>query len=345
MDGKKKSFGMRYRKIYIIIILISLSANIFSQENYIEYQRGITKAENLLLDSMYKETLEQYRLVLDSYSFNFPRDCILASQVSAYIGDDTSLHYFLKKAVRFGAHIDYINSLRFYSKYSLYPWWGDFSKREYDSLRNEYIKGINWEYKAVCDKYRIVDSKLRDKDQKWYRNEYIVLRWDIRNEWIKANEKYISEVDSLIDLYGFPSYRIIGVEDSTTLPISKYKYLGCSQFNIIYNHYCSRKKCREDKFQKHLSKLLEEVKKGNLSARDYARIMEINYRYSKKYKNKTSLYYVWYEPTLNPTDVYPNEEEINKRREEIGLSNCYYERKRKRAALMQGFFSFWYFDF
>ncbi|MFA6806745.1 MAG: hypothetical protein WCR29_04935 [Bacteroidales bacterium] len=331
-------------KFMFLLLLVFFSVNLYSQENYIEYQRGITKAENLMFDSMYKESIYQFHVVLDNYSFNFPRDCIMAAQISAYIGDDNSLYHFLKKAVRFGVHIDYINSRKLYSKYHKYPWWGNFINRDYDSLRNEYIKGVNWEYKALCDKYRNIDRIIRDKDQKWYRNEYIVLRWDIRNDWIKANEKYISEVDSLIDIYGFPSYRIIGVEDSTTLHISKYKYLGCSQFNIIYNHYCSRKKCREDKFQKHLSKLLEEVKKGNLSARDYARIMEIDYRHSKKYKNKTSLYYVWYEPTLNPTDVYPNEEEINKRREEIGLSNCYYERKRKRAALMGGF-EFWYFDF
>lgn len=325
-----------FKYLFFLYLIFSYTIS-NSQENYIEYQKGITKAENLMLDSMYKESIEQFRLVLDNYSFNFPRDCIMAAQISAYIGDDNSLYHFLKKAVRFGVHIDYINSRKLYSKYHKYPWWGNFINRDYDSLRNEYIKGVNWEYKALCDKYRNIDRIIRDKDQKWYRNEYIVLRRDIRNEWNKANEKYISEVDSLIDIYGFPSYRIIGVEDSTILPISKNKYLGCSQFNIIYNHYCSRKKWREDKFQKHLSKLLEEVKKGNLSARDYARIMEINYRHSKKYKNKTSLYYVWYEPTLNPTDVYPNEEEINRRREAIGLSNCHYERKRKRAALMSGF--------
>lgn len=328
---------------FVIFLNILIINNVFSQENYIEYQRGITKAENLMFDSMYKESIYQFHLVLDNYSFNFPRDCIMAAQLATYIGDDNNLYYFLKKAIRFGVHIDYINSRKLYSRYHSYLWWEHLINSDYDSLRNEYIKGVNWEYKALCDKYRNIDRIIRDKDQKWYRNEYIILRWDIRNKWIKANEKYISEVDSLIDIYGFPSYRIIGVEDSTTLSSDRNKDVGCSQFNIIYNHYSS-KKIREDKFQKHLDKLLEEVKKGNLSARDYARIMELNYRHSREYRNKTSLYYVWYEPTLNPKDVYPNEDEINKRREEIGLSNCYYERMRKRAALMGGF-EFWYFDF
>lgn len=309
-----------------IIELMGVRHN--GEENYIQYQKEITKAENLMFDSLFDESIKQYRKTFDAYSFNFPRDCMIAAQLAAYIGDDTNLYYFIKKGVRFGVNINYINHRKIYSQYKSKEWWNNFVNNEYDSLRNEYLKGVNGEYKSICDKYKNIDREFRDKDQTWYNNLYIPWRFCLRKKWNNNGMEFISIVNSLIPKLGFPSYKTIGVEDSVTSTTSRYVFISSSQFNIIFNHI-SDKYYKTKEMQSLLAKLYDEIVKGNLSARDYARIMEINYRASNKYKRNTSLYYIWYDISFDPNVTVSNEEEINKRRDALGLSTCYYERQRK----------------
>ena len=312
------------------IVFVTICCCKLSAENYIEYQRGITKAENLMFDSLFHESVKQYKTVFDSYSFNFPRDCMIAAQAATYIKDDTSAFYFLRKAVRYGTHIERIKIVRLLEPLQNSPHWKIFIN-DYDSLRNAYYESIDIPYRDVCNELKLKESALHTKDQGvvdgkykkngFFTNRYIVWNPFLRKKWKNCCKEVLTVIDSLIPIYGFPSYRTIGSADSI---IFNNITLSGAQILTTYYHYVGAKKSEQFLFG-----LKEEVIKGNLSARDYATLMEFQHREHKEYRSDKSMYYIRWEVYPFSDKIYPNEDVANINREEIGLSNCYYERVRK----------------
>lgn len=308
---------------FVSLIILSTKAN---SQDYIEYQKEITKAENYMFDGCFKESIQLYRKTFDAYEFNFPRDCMIAAQIANKYGDDTNTYYFLKKALRYGVPIENIsNNSEFRFKYFIKD-----LQKEYLKIRNQYTNSINLEYKDLCNKLYIKDQEIRDKDQDFWRNRYFVWQKSLRRKWENNSREIVKLIDSLIPIYGYPSYRTIGLID-TSSPKTYINNVSSDQVLIPYIHYMSMNKEKDPKF---LENLYDEVVKGNLSARDYALLCEFDYR--QKHKKEIhnfilgkSLYYIRWEVVSNKDSVFNDEEEINKRREKIGLSNCYYERLRK----------------
>lgn len=324
------------KKILILALLLIFAVG-GSAQNYIEYQREITKAENLFFDISFSASIKQYRKTFDAYEFNFPRDCMVAAQVAAYAKDDTSAFYFLRKAARFGASIERIKITYRLRPLQESPLWNQFLK-DYDEQRKLYSAGINWPYRELCNKFRNKDRYLRDKDQAFFSNRYFVWKPWHRKRWMNNCREALHVIDSLIPIYGFPSYRTIGVADSTTPPLGNIALNG-GQVLTIYYHIVYAKE-----IPNYTRYLYDEVVKGNLNARDYATIMEFDRRSQKDYTSDSSLYYVRWEPIPDRKAVYANETEVNKRREAIGLSTCYYERVRKIVEWKNGF-DFYIFEF
>jgi len=325
---------LKFKTIILFLFFVTLVANITAQ-NYIEYQRGITKAENLMFDSLFSESVKQYRKTFDAYEFNFPRDCMVAAQVASHIKDDSSAFYFLRKAVRFGASIERIEIVYKLKRLQKSPLWKPFLV-DYDFLRKLYRENLNWSYRELCNKYFIKDQVLDRTDQAPFNNRNFVWKPRLRKKWMNNCREALHVVDSLIPIYGFPSYRTIGVVDSTTPPLGNNALTG-AQILIIYYHIDLVKE-----IPKYTRYLYDEVAKGNLNARDYATIMEFDRRSQKNYTRDSSIYYVRWEPVLDSKATYANEDELNKRREAIGLSTCYYERMRKIWELKYGFELFYY---
>ena len=312
------------KKIGLILIIIYLQYNLSSQ-NYIEYQKEITKAENLMFERKYPEAIRQFKQTFDAYEFNFPRDCMVAAQIASFMNDADNAFYFLRKAVRFGATIERIRMVTFLMSLQIHPQWNEFVK-EYPEIRKAYYDGLNLPYRELCNQYYIRDQELRDRDQVWYRNLNRRLSPRSEKKWVLNCEKTLEVIDSLIPIYGFPSYKTIGGMDST-LPKRSNRSLSSCQILIVYYHYYS---IRRDANPKYLEKLYDEVVKGNLSVRDYALILEFKRREEKGYKeDSSSLYYIRWEPKPDTTKIYANEAEVNQRREALGLSTCHYERLRK----------------
>jgi len=162
-------------KILATALLILLIVKGGVSQNYIEYQREITKAENLFFDTLYSASIKQYRKTFDAYEFNFPRDCMVAAQVAAYAKDDTSAFYFLRKAARFGASMERIKTTYRLRPLQKSPLWQPFLK-DYDEQRKLYYAGINWPYRELCNKFSNKDNQLRDKDQAFFSNRYFVFQ-------------------------------------------------------------------------------------------------------------------------------------------------------------------------
>jgi len=325
---------MRRALTIIFLLICTLGA---SAQNYIEYQREITKAENLFFDTLYSASIKQYRKTFDAYEFNFPRDCMVAAQVAAYAKDDSSAFYFLRKAARFGASIERIKTTYRLRPLQQSPLWQPFLL-DYAEQRKLYHASINWPYRELCNKFSNKDHYLREKDQAFFSNRNFVWKPWHRKRWMNNCREALHVIDSLIPIYGFPSYRTIGVADTTTLPLGNRALTGCQILIIYYHIVCAKE------IPNHTRYLYDEVVKGNLNARDYATIMEFDRRSQKGYTCDSSLYYVRWEPIPDRKATYSNEVEVNKRREAIGLSTCYYERVRKIVEWKNGF-DFYVFEF
>lgn len=303
---------------------ISISGQIIDQtENYIEYQREITEAENMMFDSLFTESVQQYKYTFEKFSFNFPKDCIVAAQVASIINDNNSAFYFLRKAVRFGAKNERISQIRLLQKLEHDTLQWNTYLNEYDSLCLIYKNSIDWEYKRLCDSFYQRDQEIRNIDQKALNNRYIPWRRKLRKKWENNCTKGLQVlIDSLTPTKGFPSYRTIGLIDSNTRENGNYS-LSSAHTLVLFYHF-------PEYICKYLDLLHTELIAGNISARDYAVTLEFYNRNSKSFKDgNSSQYYIRWEVPPRPKECYPLEDSIDKRRKEIGLSNCKYERMRK----------------
>jgi hypothetical protein len=306
----------------VALFVLVLNSNI-QAENYIEYQNEITLAENLMFDSLFYESVHKYKSIFERYSFNFPKDCLIAAQVAAIINDTSSTFYFMRKAVRFGAKNERITQIRLLQKFtSNTPHWNKYLK-DYDTLCFIYRNSIDREYKRLCDSFYQRDQEIRNIDQKFLNNRNVVWRRKLRKKWENNCIRGLHVlIDSLTPTKGFPSYRTIGVIDSDTRENGNMR-VSSVQTLILFYH-----------FPKYVGKYLEllysELVLGNINARDYAIALEFYNRNRKGFKDgNSSQYYIRWEVPPRPSERYPTEGEINKRRKAIGLSNCHYERIRK----------------
>jgi len=263
---------------------------------------------------------------------------MIAAQVASTIKDDTNAFYFLKRGVRFGASIERIKTIPRLIRLHNSALWTDFVY-QYDSLRNEYYSSINWPYRELCYSYTIRDQILRDKDQESiFSNRLIVFKPKIRKEWLSNSKEAIDSIIHLIPQFGYPSYKTIGCMPLIHPMVHGTRlYISSAFISIIFYHYAPYKDISEYK-----DILFEEVKKGNLNARDYAFMMEFNNRRENGKKDENSMYYIWWivSPDINKT--IPNEDDINKRRERLGIGTCDFERHLKN---WQFYFNWEFFYF
>lgn len=326
------------RLLVTILIIFNFLVSFSQTENYIEYQKDITEAEALMFDSAFAESVIKFKSTFEKYSFNFPRDCMIAAQVASTINDDTNAFYFLEKGVKFGASKERINIIPRLKRLNKSILWNDFINK-YDSLRNIYMGSINWPFRELCYSYTLRDKIWRDKDQKSIlSNKLIVLRPKNRKEWLNNSKVAIDSIMKLIPAYGYPSFKTIGCMPLFHPMVNgKMLYISSAFISVIFYHYAPYKDISE-----YSEILIEEVKNGNLNVRDYALMMEFNNRRENGTKDENSMYYIWWtSPNINKK--IPNENEVNKRREDLGLGTCNFERHLKNWQFKYNW-EFFYFE-
>ncbi len=322
----------------IFFVFVLLSSLKIEANNYIDYHKGISKAEALMFDSSFAESVKQFKTTFESFDFNYPRDCMIAAQVASTIKNDTDAFWFLKEGVRFGATIERIRIIPRLVRLQKSEMWNDFIE-SYDSLHQVYLSSLNWSYRELCYTYTIRDKINRDKDQAHFSNRLVVLKPKVRRKWLDDSKEAIDTIIKLIPKYGYPSYRTIG-----TMPVidpfieGSRLYLSSAFISVILYHYAPY----ED-ISQYSDVFLEEVKKGNLHARDYAFMMEFDNRRVNGTKDIDSKYYIWWVATPKIDEIHPKEEEINKRREELGIGSCRQERFRKNWQFKYNW-EFFYFE-
>ncbi len=287
----------------------------------------ISRAESFALDSEYVEAVRIYDSVYFKFDFKYPKDFLVAAQVALLAKDSNRMFKFLNVAKQNQINVKRIEQIPLFDSIKKTFDWIDFFKSNENQVTSS---NIDYNYCKIIDSLFALDQKLRDSDQKWYTNKYIIMRPKLKRKWQRVCSSSVKIIDSLSKIKGFPNYKNIGVDNGSNPKYSNLS-LTCSRAVIIIYHmdYC---------FSRYGKKLIEEVKKGNLHAYHFALIrdMETRQLIRKGEKNEECSrygFYVRWEPS--PMYIYEKEfddiEKINKNRAEIGLTSYLYERKKKTA--------------
>lgn len=318
----------------IMLLLMMFSFNIVFSQNYIDYNRLITKAENHILDSNYNEALANYKEAFEQFDFVFAKHCYTALQIVSLSKDSTETIFFLRKGIKQGLELDLLNNAPFISNISKNSWWNSFVNKEYDSLHAIYLSKINIRLRDQLIKLATLDQLYTKKLNK-YRFRIIPQIIAYRN-WKKEIGKLVEiELLPMIEKYGFPGEKLVGINSNISFEdtisnnylISQTKKgLGGPESvnaHLILIHYISGRQNKLD------FKLLENLKNGNINAIQFASIQD----FSMKYNSEVQLDYFnqWHR---NPDVTAINQ--VNLNRTSIGLEDFEtLRRKEKRNWAIQ----------
>ncbi len=292
---------------YLLVAIFFFSfVQISYSQNYIDFQKNITRAEIAILDSNYNEASNIYYDLFQNYDFVFLGNCVSACQSAIAINNDTLAFYFAERAIKHGLKMNQIETEKTLKLLQTKPQWNTFSAN-YDSLRAIYIKSVNWELRKKI-------NELHDRDQLWrdrHELQWWNLLWNpiIKHFWYKDLEKIVEmELVPLINEYGYPGEKLIGIDEKYMHHKFREEPYNSFMVRLILIHYYSKNRSLDDTF------LIDEIKKGNLNAKQFADFHDFRASYFSEGSNE--FYAQWcYNLKFSKTEI----EEINKRRAEIGL--------------------------
>ena len=289
----------------MIFFLMFFSFQIFGQ-NYIEYQRIINRIDENVLNEEYFIAIERLDSLSKNFNFIFARHCFKALQICCKSGDSINANKWLEKSFIQGVPIWMIKTNDLTKNVFNYST-TQYTIEQYDSLHNIYTKSINHDLRNMIDSLFEIDQQFTTK----VNNGFILFRHTYYGIlWLKNNKKQFKILIDLIDKYGYPGERLIGlpkcIEDSSQ-SVEFLNFYGPilreTDAYIMLIHYYSNPRPDIN------SKLLENVKLGNLPPYQYGAINDFMVKWGKKKYGDFQYYNVWHTDPDNS-----NETEIEKKK-------------------------------
>lgn len=294
------------RILFLFFFLISAS-NSYSQSNYITYHKDARLIESHILDSSYVKAVKLYVDLFSKYDFVFAEDCFRAAQTAVFINDSVNSFLFLERAVHQGVTKESIVNDSILIDLKKMKYWSLF-ENNYDSIRDEYIAGIDWRLRQKINEVYDLDQRCRDKHELHPWN--FLWRPLIWLKWKKTTKKIVeNELIPFIRKHGFPNEKLIGLDEASFHHKQKHDHLKSNYAFMILIHYFSMP--RTSDFN---GLLLSQMKSGNMHPRQYASLIDFQANYGKgKYYN--GLHYNEWHHSKNENEL----QQINKNRIKIGL--------------------------
>ena len=297
-------------KFGLILFIVSYTFSISYSQNYINYHKGIVYAEKNILQENYKEALFTLDSLFKRHDFVFAIDYFTAAQLATTLQQyDLAIEY-LKDGASAGITKKLVEGNDILQTLSTHDAWKNYED-SYDALRDEYLAGIDWELCEKLNKLFQVDLDMTTQltEASNLKANFIDLKW---RKQIKKNGH---ELLDIIQEYGFPGERLVGLDecDESFNPnkeaiVGRTVLLNSKMAFVMLMHYY---RSPHDDINE---VLLEEVKKGNMPPSQYAVIQDyLTEGTDPKYS--TYKYYNQWRIQLQKKE----EKAINERRTEIGL--------------------------
>lgn len=165
---------------------------------YLTYHALINQAERCyFIENDVDSSLAYYDEAFRKYNFVFLKDLINAAQISVFEGNIKYREYLLK-GFKYGLQMKHLHSFPLFQPL-IYDITSDTSFSEQAKQNREiYLKNINYEYLL-----KVYDLGIEDQIQKSQPDELYAIK--------KRNS--IQKIKVWINKYGFPSSKIIGIDD------------------------------------------------------------------------------------------------------------------------------------
>lgn len=308
----------------IALLIVFSFSSAGAQENYIHYHHTFNRIDNDVLSGNAHTALNRLDSIYREYTFIFAKHCFKALQIACMVNDSVHAELWLEKAFTRGVPIWMIrnNELtrRIFSYHN--------SKTTlscYDSLHSVYKASINIQLAKQVDSLLEIDQRATGK----VNNGFILFRHTVYGlQWLWNNKKQHAEIKKIIDEYGYPGERLIGLpaefEDSALM----FKQFRTTEsFLTDYRCYIMLIHCYSSPRKEINAQLMSAVRTGNVPPAHYGAINDFIAKWGKKKNAKDYYYNVWHTDTNNIG-------KINARRASIGLSS-YQEQLRNDALIKE----------
>lgn len=312
--------------LFIFSILVFLAANA-QETNYLEYHKNCRKAESYFLNYDTLQCINTYKTTFESFEILFPRDCFMAAQIASKLGQDSMAVEFILKGIPFGLNPEFFSNgdtahqIMNYkiTKLTETKYWQTVTL-QLDSLRQIYLKRVDWELKEKINTLMDEDQKLRARCNKTINT---IFRPDLEKRFAKLNQKHMIFLDSVFQERGYPGVWLTGIGDSInpiTNPYSNNANLS-DIFKIILYH-------NDSVFLNYGEFLYKELKLGHIDSKTYAMICDFNDRHLVKSDKAQKMYYnIWWERNNYSTEEFishcdeigcPSKEHLRKLSDKLG---------------------------
>jgi hypothetical protein len=248
--------------------------------------------------------------IYSNYDFIYAQDCMKSLQICCSIDDSIRANKWLEKAFKQGIPLWIIRTNELTKKALLYSNTKN-TIRNFDSLYSIYKASINSNLANQIDSLFIIDQKYTRK----VNDGFILFRHTIYGlRWIINNKKQFKIIENIIDEYGFPGEKLIGLPKSYEDSAATDSYINFwgpylrqwKAYFMLLHYFTTRQKVTDD-FE---NKLFQNLVNGNLSPHQFARICDFMYSHKKKSE------YVSYNSAYNT-----NTNNANRKRYAIGLNS------------------------
>lgn len=288
---------MKKGVLFIILIFLCFSCKSSytkigdTNANYIPYYLKVYEADSLYIVGSHKHSFDILDSLFAKYepiNMQMYYEVINYMKLKVILNKQTSKKELKSWIVKYGVSLSKLENDSLLSYYSIKN--SKWLVKNYPKLRKKFMTSINLDLREEI-------NKMISQDQ-YYRNNNYQANIDRQNRIDSINAKRYVEI---FDEYGYPNDRVIGDYSIDKRIINP---------STILLH--TKNKERIDYF---LPKVLEFIKKGQAPPKVYALMYDQYYLY-----NGSDQYFGSYS---NSTDTPVNE--LNERREKIGLPNYFYD--------------------
>ncbi len=195
------------KKTIFLLVFFLINLSLFSQ-SFIKYNQLVNKAELSIIDSNYTKALYYYQDAFKLVEYPFAKDLYNALLCATFTNNFDIAFEYLYKLVHKGIEYENFAKNKYLNPLKEDKRWFEFEKYYYEN-RKKILAGFNQDLKAEFERMLEEDqksNKARKKDpNKRYKFDSTVF----------ANTLRIKEI---IQLYGFPTEEMLGVNDFTDAP-------------------------------------------------------------------------------------------------------------------------------
>jgi len=289
-------------------------------QNYIEYQRTFNSIDQDILDGQYSKALYKLDTIDKNYGFIYAKHCVKALQICVKSNDSIRAQTWLIRCMKQGVPIWYLRNNTLTNRSLSYSTCY-YAIKQYDSLHNIYYQNIHHSLRKTVDSLLVIDQKYTQR----MNNGFFLLRYSVYYfQWRHYNKKQFQFIRQLIQTYGFPDERLLGLpilEDSAQYA-KHLHFWGPSEIRnahvqIMLQHCYSTAHTIDTGF---LNELKYNQSIGNLSAFQVAILNDFIYGQKPSNRKKKMLYH----PQLQDLNLLDT---INSNRTKIGLNTLEQEQR------------------